>query len=173
MVFLNDQNSNAYLESTDLMLVLEPAVAEMLKACYTDGSTKDPLNFLGEWLMRNNPRRNPEARERLEALRVAREAGTATGSAASDDVHEEGDESVRGALHKKLTMGLIISPDELALLANGSAELSGPSATLSASQGDHDDGQGNELTPNDVRKLLQQGKMVSPQHLKLIDECGE
>ena len=71
MVLLNEPGTRAYLEKTDLLPSLEVALEEMLKTCATADSTQDPLNFLAACLMRNNPRHNPQAAEKLQALRDA------------------------------------------------------------------------------------------------------
>lgn len=71
MVLLNEPSTRAYLESTDLLPSLEVAIEEMLKTCATADSKQDPLNFLAAYLMRNNPRHNPQAAEKLQELRAA------------------------------------------------------------------------------------------------------
>lgn len=58
-----------YLKGTDVIPSLEAGLEEMLKAC-TSGEDTDPIAFLARWLMRNNPRKNPEAAERIAKLRA-------------------------------------------------------------------------------------------------------
>lgn len=76
MVLLEEEAVRAYLDRTDLLPSLEAGIEEMLKSCSTpsdDGSKKDPINYLASWLMRHNPRHNPEEAAKLAALRAAAE----------------------------------------------------------------------------------------------------
>lgn len=73
MVLLNEPGARKYLESTDLLPSLEIAIEEMLKKCATPDSKQDPINYLAAYLMRNNPRHNPEAAQKLQELKEAKE----------------------------------------------------------------------------------------------------
>lgn len=70
MVLLNEPSSRAYLESTDLLPSLEVGIEEMLKTCMAADNTQDPINFLAAFLMRHNPRHNPDFAEVIDARRT-------------------------------------------------------------------------------------------------------
>ena len=88
MVLLGEAGSNReYLESTDLLLSLEAGIEAMLKTCMS-GESRDPVNFLASYLMRNNPRTNPEAAKRIQEMRgkaMARDAELAREAAIREE----------------------------------------------------------------------------------------
>ena len=101
MVLLGDAGSRAYLKSTDVLPSLEIGIEEMLKACTEAESNRNPVNFLAEWLMRHNPRHNPEMAalveerrkaaaiaEAAEARRLAEEEERMAAERALEHVHE-------------------------------------------------------------------------------------
>ena len=70
MVLLGEAGTaREYLEQTDLLLSLEAGIEAMLKTCMASDSRRDPVNFLASYLMRNNPRTNPEAAQRIKEMR--------------------------------------------------------------------------------------------------------
>jgi len=67
-----------YLENSELLMVLQRGMDELLKTCTADGEnggpstfTEDPINFLATWLKRNNPAHNADMRLAIETMRLA------------------------------------------------------------------------------------------------------
>ena len=101
MVLLNEPGAREYLTGTDVLPCLEAGLEEMLKAS-TSKEKIDPIAFLARWLMRNNPRHNPEAAERVEKLRAAeaqRAADAAVEQQRAD--RDAGDLAARAELARK------------------------------------------------------------------------
>lgn len=69
-----------YLDEHDVLPTLEAGFEEMLRAC-SGSEKKDPINFLASWLMRHNPKHNPDFAKKLQE-RVAAEAAKAAAEAA-------------------------------------------------------------------------------------------
>ena len=82
---LSEDGAQQYLEATDLLPSLEIGLEDMLKACAAGDSKVDPVNFLASWLMRHNPKHNPEMAARITKSReeaAAAEAAEAAKAAA-------------------------------------------------------------------------------------------
>ena len=117
MVLLNEPASRQYLRNeTDVMVSVEAGLEEMLKACASSDSKKDPINFLAAWLMRHNPRHNPAMRERLAAMReaaaaqeAAEEAAAAQAMAAAAALDAEGEPNARVKIDIDPTGNVLLS----------------------------------------------------------------
>ena len=53
-----DSKARHYLDEADVLVSLEAGLEELVKVCAKAGSERNAINFLAEYLMRNNPRHN-------------------------------------------------------------------------------------------------------------------
>ena len=84
-----DESAREYLERTLLLPSLEVGLEEMLRTCTAAteaGQKTDAINFLATWMMRNNPRHNPEALRHMQAQRAAAKQRAARQAAAEAEV---------------------------------------------------------------------------------------
>jgi len=96
-----------YLDEADVLVSLEAGLEELVKVCTKAGSERNAINFLAEYLMRNNPRHNPAAAQRIADMRAEaeRRAAEKAAKAAAEkaEVHRRATEAA------ELTMNFGIS----------------------------------------------------------------
>jgi len=84
-----EETPREYLERTLLMPSLECGIEEMLResaaAAAAGAKTEQPLNMLATWLMRHNPRHNPEAASQIQAQREQTKAREEKAAAAREE----------------------------------------------------------------------------------------
>lgn len=135
-----------YLESSDLLPVLEAGIEAMLET----GTNKTPALWLGEWLKAHNPKHNYAMAAKIAAVK---EGGR-------QDTSGHAEEAIPSDIRTKVLSGNILSPAELQQLSE---------STQTTDNAPEDGSGGHRLADvTTLRSRVARGEMLTAAELQLL-----